>query len=376
MEENDTMRQEKVMEQYSEMELQARKIIDKTLDCFVHTYPHVSDELVYKGEDNTLWTSSFFPGMVMLAYQYTKDEKYLAHVEEYLDSFEDRAVHAKHVSHDMGFLYTLSCVSVYKLLGTKRAYKVAHIAADLLAERYNAKGGYIQAWGDMGIKYPDVKIIIDCMMNLPLLYWTGKKEYIDIAYQHAKTSAKTLIRPDYSSYHTYLMNPDTGEAVCGKTHQGYQDESTWARGQAWAVYGFALSYSYTKDPKFLETSKECAEVFIKNLPKDYVPYWDFAFSDENPDIRDTSAAAIFCCGLLELCNYVSEKEKVRYEELVDIIMISLYEQYSTRDNELSNGVLKEGMYHRHDGFHECVIWGDYFYYEAIIRRMMKWERFW
>lgn len=130
--------------------------------------------------------------MVMLAYQYAKDEKYLVHVEQYLDSFEDRAVHAKHISHDMGFLYTLSCVSVHKLLGTKRAYKTAYIAADLLAQRYNEKGGYIQAWGDMGIKYPDVKIIIDCMMNLPLLYWTGKKRI----YRYSISSCKNLCKPN------------------------------------------------------------------------------------------------------------------------------------------------------------------------------------
>jgi unsaturated chondroitin disaccharide hydrolase len=352
------------------------KKVDLGLDVFTDKYPHVSKNNIYTGEANTLWTASFFPGICYLAYEITGDKKYLAHTKDYLGSFEDRIVNRKHISHDLGFLYTLTCVAEYKLTGNKRAQDLAILAADVLAERYNEKGKYIQTWGEMGITYPEVKIIIDTMLNLPLLYWTGDVKNYEIARNHARTAAKYLVREDYSTYHTYLMRPETGEAVRGKTHQGYTDESTWARGQAWAVYGFALSYRYTGEKEFIHIARETARVFINHLPKDSVPYWDFHFTDENPDIRDTSAASIFCCGLLEICQYVEEEEKKIYRDIVYRIIKSLYENYSTKDLENSNGFLKEGVYHRNDGAEECVIWGDYFYFEAITRLLKDFKTFW
>jgi unsaturated chondroitin disaccharide hydrolase len=361
---------------YEEALRHALSVVDKNLDVFVKRYPHVSTNQIYQAEENELWTSSFFPGMCFLAYEITGDDKYLSHKEEYLNSFKERLRKRVHITHDLGFLYTLTCVADYKLTGDTKAKEIAFKAAHMLAERYNEKGHYIQAWGEIGIQYPEVKIIIDTMLNLPLLYWTEDKRMIEIARNHAITTAKYLIRSDYTSYHTYLMEPNTGKAVCGKTHQGYQDESTWARGQAWAVYGFALSYRYTKEDLFLTVAKETAKVFIKNLPSDYVSYWDFSFTDENPDIRDTSAVAIAGCGLLELSNYVSEIEAAQYHDIVRKIVKNLYERYSTKDNQTSNGILTEGMYHRHDGANECVIWGDYFYMEMLLRLLKDFNIFW
>ena len=360
---------------YEDARKDALRIVDKNLDVFTDGYPHVSQDHVYRREENALWTCSFFPGMCYLAYELSGDKKYLKHTRDYLDSFEERLRLRRNITHDLGFLYTLSCVAAYKLTGDERAEKIAREAARMLCERYNEKGKYIQAWGEMGIGYPNVKIIIDTMLNLPLLYWTGEAEQTQIAKNHATTAADYLIRKDYTSYHTYLMNPETGEAVCGKTHQGYADESTWARGQAWAVYGFALSYAYTKEERFLTVARKTAEVFIKNLPKDSVPYWDFTFTDGNPDLRDTSAGAIFACGLLELCNLVGEEEQKRYHDIVNKVMTSLYENYALK-SERSNGVLGEGVYHRDDGANECVIWGDYFYMEALTRILTDWERYW
>ena len=341
-------------------------VLKENLDNFVGKYPHVSENNWYRAEENALWTSSFFVGMCFLAYEHSRDSIFLKYEKEHLKSFEDRIANRRGISHDLGFLYTLSCVADYKVTGNSEGERIAREAAGLLAQRYNEKGRYIQAWGEMGISYPDVKIIIDTMLNLPLLYWTGEPDKIEIARNHALTASTTLVRPDYSTYHTYLMNPDTGEAVCGKTHQGHRDESIWARGQGWAVYGYALSYRYTKEPRFLEVAKKAAEVFTNNLPENLVPYWDFDFTDENPDIRDTSAASIFVCGLLELCNYVSEEEAAEYLTLSEKIMKSLREQYSTRGLADCNGILTEGMYHRHDGQEECTIWGDYFYMEALM----------
>ncbi len=356
----------------------AVSITRKDLEQFVDRFPHVSTGNIYRGKENELWTSSFYPGMCYLAYEATGDEAFLKNREAYRKSFQARLDERRDISHDLGFLYTLSCVAEYKVTGSEAARDLALRAADMLAERYNEKGRYIQAWGEMGISYPDVKIIIDTMLNLPLLYWSGSvnEKNWEIAEAHANTAADHLIRPDWTSYHTYLMNPETGEAVCGRTHQGYQDESTWARGQAWAVYGFALSYRYTKNPRFLEVARNTAEVFIENLPEDSVAYWDFTFHDENPDIRDTSAAAIFACGLLELCEYVSEEEGKRYVSIADRVLLSLDRKYTTRGIEGTNGILTDGVYHRNDGAEECVIWGDYFYMEALVRMTREWELYW
>lgn len=354
----------------------ALSIVKKDLGLFTDHYPHVSKNNVYPLEKNELWTASFYPGMCYLAYDVTGDKEYIKHEQDYLYSFRRRLQDKVGIDHDLGFLYTLTCVDDYMLTGSKEAYDLAMEAAKVLAARYNEKGHYIQAWGDMGIGYPDVKIIIDTMMNLPLLYWTGDPELLRIARNHAKTAADNLIRPDFTSYHAYLMDPETGKAVKGITHQGYADESTWARGQAWAVYGFAISYRYTKEERFLEVSKKTAEVFIKNLPEDSVCYWDFTFNDKNPDIRDTSAAAIFVCGLLELCQFVSEEEAACYRQIVDRVMDSLWEKYTTRQIPEATGVLTEGMYHRNNGAEECVIWGDYFYLEALVRMEKQWKPFW
>lgn len=351
-------------------------ILRKNMDDFVGRYPHVSVNNRYRAEENVLWTSSFFVGMCFLAYEHSGDELFLKYEKEHLKSFEDRLVNRQGISHDLGFLYTLSCVADYKVTGNPEGDRIAYKAARLLAQRYNEKGKYIQAWGEMGAAYPNVKIIIDTMLNLPLLYWTGEPDMIEIAKNHAITASATLVRPDYSTYHTYLMDPDTGRAVCGKTHQGHRDESTWARGQGWAVYGYALSYRYTEEPVFLEVAQKTAEVFIKNLPKNLVPYWDFDFTDQNPDIRDTSAASIFVCGLLELCNDVAEEKATEYLALAEEIMKSLREQYSTRGLKDSNGILTEGMYHRYDGQEECTIWGDYFYMEALMTLTRNRRLYW
>lgn len=360
---------------YGLISMEILEKIRRGLPRFVDGYPHVSSGLVYSPEPNTLWTSAFFPGMAYLAYDLTGDSAFLANADRYLDSFTQRLATGQGITHDLGFLYTLSCRAYAMLTGNGRAGALEKQAVALLAQRYNEKGGYIQAWGPMGIAYPDVKIIIDTMMNLCLLYNAEDAKYHEMACRHARTSAHTLMRPDGSSYHIYLMDPETGEAVSGHTHQGFRDESTWARGQGWAVYGFALSYRHTKDPEFLQIARNAAEVFIRNLPEDFVPYWDFSFTDAVPDVRDTSAAAIFICGLLELCNWVEEAEAERYRRIAQTVLRSLYDRYFLHGPDRL-GILAEGIYHRNMGARECVIWGDYFFFEALVRMQKDWHSIW
>jgi Predicted unsaturated glucuronyl hydrolase involved in regulation of bacterial surface properties, and related proteins len=360
---------------YKLMTSEIEEKLRRTAHKYIKSYPHVSKGYEYVAEENKLWTSSFYPGMMFLMYDFTGDEFFLKYSKDYLDSFEDRLDKMAHINHDLGFLFTLTSVSNYKLTGNERAKNLAMRAADMLAARYNEKGNYIQAWGEFGEGTPYVRIIIDTMLNLSLLYWSGNEKYIEIATKHAITSSNTLMRDDYSSFHTYWFNPENGNHVRGATHQGLRDESTWARGQGWAVYGYALSYMYTKEEKFLEVSKNAAEVFIKNLPTDNVPYWDFNFNDTCPDIRDTSAAAIFICGLLELCKWVDEDTAKRYNQVVYNIVNALFENYFEHNPD-NCGILRESMYHRDDGANEFTSWGDYFFLEALVRLQKDWTLFW
>lgn len=367
---------------YALVSAEVEEKLRRAADLYTHCYPHVStipaEGLQYVPEENKLWTCSFFPGMMYLAYDRTGDNAFLSHADDYLDSFEQRIDKRIGISHDLGFLYTLSSVALYKLTGNERARAIALKAAGVLAERYNEKGLYIQAWGEFGVGTPYVKIIVDTMLNLPLLFWagqeTGDERFTGIATAHAHTCADYLVRDDFSSFHTYLMDPVSGRAVEGRTHQGFHDDSTWARGQAWVVTGFALAYRYTKEPRFLEVSQKAVEVFIEHLPADFVPYWDFSFNDRVPDLRDSSAASIFTCGLLELADQTGGEAAQRYRAIARTVVRSLYDHYFLHDPDRL-GLLTDGIYHRVHG-PTCTIWGDYFFYEALIRLQKDWRRFW
>ncbi|MBD5095055.1 MAG: glucoronyl hydrolase [Subdoligranulum sp.] len=362
----------------TEIEEKLRRAADTYIDHFPHVSTLPAEGLRYPAEENKIWTCSFFPGMMHLAYRRTGDAFFLKHSREYLASFQHRLDTRTGISHDLGFLYTLSSVALYKLTGDKRARDLALAAAGVLTGRYNEKGRYIQCWGEVGKGNPYVKIIVDTMLNLPLLFWAGEESgdprYAEIARAHAFTASETLVRKDYSSFHSYLMDPVTGRAIEGRTHQGFHDDTTWARGQAWVVTGYALAYAYTKEPRFLEVSRKAAEVFIDNLPADNVPYWDFSFSDRVPDLRDTSAASIFTCGLLELACQIGGEEAERYRAVARTVVRSLYDHYFLHDPDRL-GLLTDAIYHRVHG-PTCVIWGDYFFYETLMRLLENGRYFW
>ncbi len=341
-----------------------------SLDAYVDSFPHVSPENSFAcdPEPNDKWSSAFYIGEVYLTCEATGNETFFKYADAYLDSFEERLNREAPApkSHDLGFLYTVSCVNLYNATGNERAKELAVKAADALLLRYNEQGTYIQAWGSFNKGDPYVYMIIDTMMNLPLLYWaseiTGNPRYAEIASSHAETTIRYLVRDDYSTFHTYLMDPTTGLGMYGKTRQGYSDDSTWARGQAWAVYGFSLAYRYTGDTRFLETARGCADYNLKNLPADFVPYWDFTFTDDDPDIRDTSAGSILACGLLELSEHTQD---MAYRDAAKNIVDSLCGSYFIEDTD-TVWLLSDGMYHREEGSISTA-WGDYFFYEALLK---------
>jgi len=361
------------------------KKIDENLDTFTYKFPDsASVNNIYPAIDNVEWTSSFWTGMLWLAYEVTGDEKYRKVADIHMKSFKKRMDEKIEVNHhDMGFLYTLSCVAGYRLTGNEEAKQTAIDAADQLLTRFCEKAGIIQAWGDMKDPNQRGRMIIDCCMNLPLLYWTsevtGDDKYKNIAYSHAKQAEKYIVREDSSTFHTFYIDTETGEPRFGKTHQGYSDSSCWARGQAWGIYGFPLSYNYMPDSEFITLPKKLTNYFLNRLPEDFVCYWDLIFTEGNEE-RDSSAAAIAACGLLELTKHMplTDEYKEPYENAALKIVKSLSENYTTVTVPESNGILLHAVYGKpmNNGVDECNIWGDYYYFEALVRLLKDWKLYW
>lgn len=359
--------------------------IDRNIPDFTTKFPApCSEGNVYEAIDNTEWTSAFWTGMLWLAYEVTGDQKYRTVAEQQLELYKkqvDERICTE--THDLGFLFTLSCVAAYRLTGNQEAKETALKAADLLMERYFPKAGIIQAWGNLNNPRQRGRMIIDCCMNLPLLYWasevTGDPQYEEAARSHVKQSAKYIIREDASSYHTYYMDVETGEPKYGETSQGYSDNSCWSRGQAWAMYGFVLSYIYTGNKELLELAQKVSHYFLNRLPEDYISYWDLIFVD-GPEERDSSAAAIAACGLLELSKHVAPDHpyKSLYDNAALHMLRSLKDHYTTRNTPHSNGILLHAVYGKplNNGIDECCIWGDYYYFEALVRQTRDWKLYW
>ena len=338
--------------------------------------------------DNIEWTDGFWTGLLWLCYEYTGDDAFknlaLKNVDSFLNRVEKR-IELDH--HDLGFLYSLSCVAGYKLTGSAEGRKAGLLAADKLMERFQEKGGFIQAWGELGAR-DNYRLIIDCLLNMPLLFWagevTGNGEYAKKAEAHIKTAMKNIIREDHSTYHTFFFDVNTGEPKKGVTHQGYRDGSAWARGQAWGVYGTALGYRYTKEERYIDAFRTVTEYFLSHLPEDLVPYWDFEFTDGSDQPRDSSAAVIAACGMLEMAKYLPEEDAAFYSRKASEIMKSIYDNYAVKDHESSNGLVLHSTYSNHSpyntcnhcGVDECNSWGDYFYMEALTRLAKDWEQYW
>jgi unsaturated chondroitin disaccharide hydrolase len=361
------------------------KKLDKTIAAVGDQFPNEACEGgKWKPTDNVEWTTSFWPGQLWLAWEMTGEDKYRQAAERYLPSFAQRLdQRIETATHDLGFLYTLSCVNAWRLTGNETARQTALQAADILMERYNPVAKIIQAWGDLNDPEQQGRMIIDCNMNLPLLYWasqqTGDARYAQAATAHAQQAAKYIVRPDASTFHTFYMDVKTGEPRFGNTHQGYSDTSCWSRGQAWGIYGFLLTYLYTGDKSMVDLTRSLAHYFINRLPEDDVCHWDLALLGTDA-VRDSSAAAITACGLLELVKVlpVLDEHRAHYEEMALRIIQSLTDNYLARDDEPCEGLLKHSVYHMASGkgVDECCSWGDYFYLEALARVRQVWSLYW
>ena len=360
------------------------KQVEANLDYFKEKFPYsCTKQGQYPIIENIEWTDGFWTGMLWLCYEYTKDEKYRDLAMKNVASFSNRVKKRIELDHhDLGFLYSLSCVSAYKITGSELAKEAALLAADKLMERWQEKGEFLQAWGpkDSPEHY---RFIIDCMMNIPLLYWASdiskNPKYAEVASLHFKTSCQYVIREDASAFHTFYMDYETGGPSHGATRQGYSDSSAWARGQAWGIYGIPLNVRCTHNMDHIPYFKGMLHYFLNRLPKDDVCYWDLIFTDGSNQSKDSSAAAIAVCGILEMLPFLKNDPDAQvYEHAGAVILRSLMQNYANKEIKPGQAILEHGVYSWHSGkgVDEGNIWGDYYYMEAIYRQLKQWNSYW
>ncbi len=346
-------------------------------------FPHASQGGKYDLAEPAWWTAGFWPGMLWLLYNDSGDESLRAMAEQceaQLDGVLDGFVR---LDHDIGFMWTLTSVASFKLLGSEASKLRALKAANYLAARFNLKGRYIRAWNPWYAGNDNAGwAIIDCCMNMPLLFWaseiTGDPRFRHIAEAHMDTVLEHFLRPDGSVYHIIRFDPLTGERVEGIGGQGYAPESAWSRGTAWAIYGLTLAYHHTGKPDYLHAAKRVAHFFLAQLPEDHVPPWDFRAPAELRIYRDSSAGACAASGLLLLAEKANEMEGPTYRQSAERILKSLYQNYETWGDPGEEGLLLHGTSNYPEGKNIDVplIYGDFFYVEGLARLKGKGPFYW
>lgn len=318
------------------------------------------------------WCSGFYPGSLLYIYEYTKDTVIKSEALRRLGILEKE----KHYTgnHDLGFMMFCSFGNAYRLFGNPSYKTTIDTAAMSLTTRYRPAIKSIQSWDSSSrFKCP---VIIDNMMNLELLYWVSDhgsdSKYKEIAINHANTTMKNHYRPDYSSYHVVDYDLRTGNVLKRVTWQGAANESAWARGQGWGLYGFTMMYRFTKDQRYLDFANHIADFILTNpnLPEDGVPYWDFNASDIPNTYRDVSAASLIASGLLELGQYVSKKEQKRYVAVAEKILRSLSsDAYRSKPGENGGFILAHsvGALPLKSEVDVPLTYADYYFLEALKR---------
>ena len=370
----------------------AQQIWEKIDAKLEHVAPRSAGKLPYTTDgkgvhddkqftDITWWTNGFWPGLLWMMYGATEKPVYRAAAETAQANLRKAFEEYDGLHHDVGFMWHISSGVQYRLTGDRRARLDALYAASLLAARYNADGGYIRAWNDNGDGVDNRGwAIIDCMMNIPLLYWASAEKddprFASIARKHADKTLQHHLRPDGSARHIVEYDPADGGFVREYGGQGYGEGSSWSRGQAWALYGFTLSWLYTKDVRYLDAAKRSAQYFISCVCGDWLPRCDFR-APATPVIYDSTAGAIAACGLLELAVCLGETEGAAYRRAAVNILQAMEEKFCDWDTS-TDAILGMGTerYHGEQGRHIPIIYGDYFFVEAIAKLTGRWTRSW
>ena len=315
------------------------------------------------------WTNGFWAGMLWQMYRVTGLDKY-RNAAEGVEKKLDAALEGfTGLHHDVGFMWLHTAVANYRLTGNPQSKVRGLHAANILAGRYNPRGKFIRAWNNDCTGW----IIIDCMMNIPLLYWagemTGDPRFSYIAADHADTVLRHIVREDGSCSHIAILDPDSGELLETPAGQGYEPGSSWSRGQAWGLYGLALSYRYTKYDRYLHAAKRIAHYFISNVASTgYIPLVDFRAPQE-PVLWDTTAGTCAACGLLEIADSVGELERPMYENAAIRILKETDRRFCNWDADTDYIVGGGTVAYSCDSKDSAVpiIYGDYFFIEAVLR---------
>lgn len=318
------------------------------------------------------WTSGFWPGVLWYDFENTKDPKIKLEAEKYTQSLEFLS-HTSAYDHDLGFLVFTCFGNGYRLTNNPAYKQVLLNTADTLATLYNPKVGTILSWPRQ-IELNDWphNTIIDNMINLELLFWAAKngggKKLYDIAVSHADHTMKNQFKPDYSCYHVALYDTISGKFIKGITHQGYSDKSMWARGQGWSIYGFTVCYRETHDKKYLDFAQKVADAYLKRLPQDEVPYWDFDAPQIPNAPRDASAACVVASALLEMSTYLEGDSGLKYKnDAVKMLKNLSTPSYLSGQSNPSYLLHSTGHWPNNSEIDASIIYADYYYIEALLR---------
>lgn len=322
--------------------------------------------------DKEEWCGGFWPGILWYNYEATGDTTIRKEAEKFTSSLEFLSK-IPAFDHDLGFLMFCSYGNGYRLTRDPHYRQVIIDTADSLATLYNPNVGTILSWPRNVKMLGGHNTIMDNMINLEMLFWAAKNgggsNLYDIAVKHAETTMKHHFRPDFTCYHVAVYDSVSGDFIKGMTHQGYADNSLWARGQSWAIYGYTMVYRETRDPRFLDFAQKVTDVYLDRLPEDYVPYWDFD-DPRIPDApRDASAAAVVASALLELQGYVVPELSKKYLAAAEKMLASLGSD-AYRSGDRRPAFLDHSVGHHPAGseIDAAIIYADYYYIEALLRK--------
>jgi unsaturated chondroitin disaccharide hydrolase len=317
----------------------------------------------------THWCDGFLPGMMWIFHSRhapgaSEAGWWIEQAIRYSKPLEPRQFDRN--VHDLGFIFMSTYHRWHGVTGEPALRDVLIQAGRTMALRFRERGRYLRSF------VSEDSLFIDIMMNVGIIFYaaleTGDEQLLDVAMRHCLTTRRVLVRGDGSTAHEGLFDLETGEFLRQSTHQGFRGDSCWSRGLAWSLYGFTTGYSYTREPRFLETAEACAAYYIDHTPADGVPPWDYDAPEGSRKLLDTSAAAIAASGLLKLADTTSDVMRSRlYRATALQTLKTLCERHLANSDPEWEGILKGGVYHIHKGLgvDESVMWGEYFFVEAL-----------
>jgi len=360
----------------------SRKVFEKTLEFagkqvrrLVESYPHFYPMYTSNGRWKhdlpawTRWCDGFLPGMMWIFHARSPKDSpeakwWLEQAIRYTRPLEPRRFDRD--VHDLGFIFMSTYYRWLKLTGDQSLRDVLIQAGRTMALRFREKGEYLRSF------VAENSLFIDIMMNVGVVFYaaleTGDERLFDVAMRHCLASRRVLVRGDGSTAHEGIFDTETGEFLRQSTQQGYRGDSCWSRGLSWSLYGFTTSFVYSRDIRFLKTAEACADYYVTQTPADGVPPWDYDAPPESRKLVDTSAGAIAASGLLQLSQAVTDPSKaVLYRSAALQVLRTLCLHYTAEADPNWEGVLKGGVYHIHKnlGVNESVMWGEYFFVEAL-----------